>query len=489
MSLNQRQRVRDTSRRLRERRGATTPFTLLRPAFVGSPADRSLGRSAARDTTFRRLLVTADLCSAALALLCTIALLGGREVHPGLLLALPLVLVVSKVTGLYDGDDVVIAKSTLDELPALFQLATLFTLIVWLTEMSAAPDRAQMLELWAALFLFAAGGRLLARGTARRVTAPERCLVVGSERTAGLLATKLAHSPQVKAELVGTLHLVGPDGTPPLDQIQAKLRALDVDRVILALRWETEGDAALELISNVKACGCKVSLMPRMLEVVGSTVEFDDIDGIPVLGVRRFGLTRSSRALKRTFDLVFSLAALLAVAPLMALIVLAVRLDSSGPVLFRQTRIGRDGKPFSMLKFRSMVEDAEAQQQRLLHLNEASGLFKISDDPRITRVGRFLRCTSLDELPQFVNVLRGEMSIVGPRPLVREDDRRIHGWHRRRLHLKPGITGPWQILGSSRIPLEEMVTIDYLYVANWTLWADVKIVLRTVVHMAARRGL
>jgi exopolysaccharide biosynthesis polyprenyl glycosylphosphotransferase len=313
--------------------------------------------------------------------------------------------------------------------------------------------------------------------------------VVGSERTARLLATKLAHSPLANAELVGSLQPAGPEGAPPLQQIQEQLDALDVDRVILALRWETEGDSALELISNVKACGCKVSLMPRMLEVVGSTVEFDDIDGIPVLGVRRFGLTRSSWALKRTFDLAFSLVGLLAIAPLMALIAVAVRLDSPGPVLFRQTRIGRDGKPFSMLKFRSMVQDAEAQQQRLLHLNKARGLFKIPDDPRITRVGRLLRCTSLDELPQFVNVLRGEMSIVGPRPLVREDDRRIHGWHRRRLHLKPGITGPWQILGSSRIPLEEMVTIDYLYVANWTLWADVKIVLRTIVHMAARRGL
>jgi Undecaprenyl-phosphate glucose phosphotransferase len=432
--------------------------------------------------------VLADMCSATLALLCTVALIGGRDLHLSLLLALPLVLVVSKVIGLYDGDDVVIAKSTLDELPALFQLATFFTLVAWLTETQAGADRAQMLELWAALFVFAAGGRLLARGTARRVTAPERCLVVGSEQTARLLATKLAHSPQINAELVGALHPAGPDGTPPLDQLKAELRALDVDRVILALRWESEGDSALELISNVKACGCKVSLMPRMLEVVGSTVEFDDIDGIPVLGVRRFGLTRSSRAVKRTFDVVFSLVALLAVAPLMALIALAVRLDSSGPVLFRQTRIGRDGKPFSMLKFRSMVEDAEVLQRRLLHLNEASGLFKISDDPRITRVGRFMRCTSLDELPQFVNVLQGRMSIVGPRPHAvahNEQYRKLIKSYMIRHKVRPGITGWAQVNGlrgetETVDKMKSRIEYDLDYLRHWSLKLDLQIIWKTI---------
>jgi lipopolysaccharide/colanic/teichoic acid biosynthesis glycosyltransferase len=120
--------------------------------------------------------------------------------------------------------------------------------------------------------------------------------------------------------------------------------------------------------------------------------------------------------------------------------------------------------------------------------NEQEGLFKIADDPRVTRVGRILRRTSLDELTQLFNVVRGEMSLVGPRPLVPEEDRQIQGWHRRRLHLTPGMTGPWQVLGSSRIPMREMVTIDYLYVANWSLWGDFKILLRTVPHVVLRRG-
>jgi lipopolysaccharide/colanic/teichoic acid biosynthesis glycosyltransferase len=173
----------------------------------------------------------------------------------------------------------------------------------------------------------------------------------------------------------------------------------------------------------------------------------------------------------------------------MALIALAIKLDSRGPVLYRQQRVGRDGRTFSMAKFRTMVDGADSQKEALRHHNEADGLFKIADDPRITRVGRLLRRTSLDELPQLLNVLRGQMSLVGPRPLVPEDDERVQGWYRRRLHLTPGMTGRWQVLGSARIPLQEMVKLDYLYAANWSLWLDVKIMLRTIGFVLSRRGL
>jgi lipopolysaccharide/colanic/teichoic acid biosynthesis glycosyltransferase len=158
-------------------------------------------------------------------------------------------------------------------------------------------------------------------------------------------------------------------------------------------------------------------------------------------------------------------------------------------VLYRQQRVGRDGRTFSMAKFRTMVDRADRQKEALRHHNQADGLFKIADDPRITRVGRLLRRTSLDELPQLINVLRGQMSLVGPRPLVPEDDQRVEGWYRRRLHLTPGMTGRWQVLGSARIPLQEMVKLDYLYAANWSLWLDVKIMLRTIGFVLSRRGL
>ena len=143
-----------------------------------------------------------------------------------------------------------------------------------------------------------------------------------------------------------------------------------------------------------------------------------------------------------------------------------------------------------MFKFRTMVPDAEALKDSLRDRNEAAeGLFKIAEDPRVTRVGRLLRRSALDELPQMLNIVRGEMSLVGPRPLVVEEDQQVEGWHRRRLELTPGMTGPWQILGPARVPLKEMVAIDYLYVANWSLWTDVKILLRTVPHVLGRRGL
>ena len=193
--------------------------------------------------------------------------------------------------------------------------------------------------------------------------------------------------------------------------------------------------------------------------------------------------------MKRTFDIALAGVVLVVLAPVFAVVAALIKLTSRGPVFFRQQRVGRDGRLFEMLKFRTMVRDADRMKGELEQRNEAEGLFKIADDPRVTRVGRMLRRTSLDELPQLINVLRGEMSLVGPRPLVLEDDQRVEGWYRRRLHLTPGMTGRWQVLGSARIPLAEMVKLDYLYVANWSLWGDIKILLRTVGFVLARRGL
>src|SRR5204863_7053651 len=175
------------------------------------------------------------------------------------------------------------------------------------------------------------------------------------------------------------------------------------------------------------------------------------------------------------------------ISPMILGIALAIRLESRGPVSCRQVRVGRDGLQFEIVKFRSMVADADARTEQLRALNEAGdGLFKLTTDPRVTRVGRFLRRTSLDELPQRFNVLRGDMSLVGPRPLVVDEDAQVLGFDRSRLHLTPGMTGPWQIMGS-RVPMQEMVGIDYLYASNWSLWFDLKLLVRTVRHVA-RRG-
>ncbi|HTW12051.1 MAG TPA: sugar transferase, partial [Solirubrobacteraceae bacterium] len=230
--------------------------------------------------------------------------------------------------------------------------------------------------------------------------------------------------------------------------------------------------------------------LPRLLEVVGSSSTYEDVDGLTLLGVRQYGvLSTSSEMLKRLMDITGAGIGLLLLSPLLAMLALAVKLDSRGPLFFRQRRIGRHGEHFEMRKFRSMVPNADAIKHQLRDRNEVQGgLFKIADDPRITRVGGFLRRTSLDELPQLFNVLAGDMSLVGPRPLVEDEDALIEGWQRRRLAVKPGMTGMWQIFGSSRIPMEEMVKIDYLYGANWSIWLDLKILLRTVPYVLRRRG-
>jgi exopolysaccharide biosynthesis polyprenyl glycosylphosphotransferase len=274
-----------------------------------------------------------------------------------------------------------------------------------------------------------------------------------------------------------------------LAEIRDLAQTLDVHRAIVAPRSADAGEM-LNLVRTLKAVGVRVSLLPRLLEVVGSSVVFDDLHGVTVMGVRRFELTRSSAAVKRAFDLFWASIGLLVISPVIVAAAAAIKLDSRGPVFFRQKRVGRNGKHFEIFKFRTMVPDAEALKDSLRHRNEAQeGLFKIADDPRVTRVGRLLRKTALDEIPQLLNILKGQMSLVGPRPLIVEEDVRIEGWHRRRLELTPGMTGPWQILGPARVPLTEMVAMDYLYLANWSLWGDVKIIMRTVSYVARFSGL
>ena len=272
------------------------------------------------------------------------------------------------------------------------------------------------------------------------------------------------------------------------EDLPSVVRELDVHRVFL-IPTSADSETMLDAVTRTVALGIKVSIVPRLFEVVGSSVEFDTVGGVTVLGVKRTGLSRSSRLVKRSMDVLGAACGLLALAPLGMAIAALIKLDSPGPVFFRQQRVGRDGRTFSMIKFRSMVDGAEAQRAALQSLNETIGLFKLSEDPRVTRVGRVLRRTSIDELPQLLNVLRGDMSLVGPRPLVLAEDRLVEGRHRERLQFAPGMTGPWQVLGPKRPPLSEMVKTDYLYAANWSLWTDIKILVRTFAHVLALRGL
>jgi lipopolysaccharide/colanic/teichoic acid biosynthesis glycosyltransferase len=195
-------------------------------------------------------------------------------------------------------------------------------------------------------------------------------------------------------------------------------------------------------------------------------------------------------AAKRGFDMIGSLLLIVLLAPLWVAIALLIKADSPGPILFRQRRVGRNGKQFGMIKFRTMVDGADARKPALLHLNDAAeGLFKIYNDPRVTRIGRWLRSTSLDEAPQLLHVLTGKMSLVGPRPLVPEEDVQIRGVHRERLTMRPGMTGPWQVEGASAIPIHGMVLLDRYYIDAWSFWLDMKLLGRTAALVIGQRGL
>jgi len=474
------------------------PFALAEVEGLVSPG------ALRRDAIYRRSLIAADVVAAAFALYVSVVGFGGASLEPAMLLALPIVVLLGKLLGLYDRDELVFHKSTLDEAPQHFQLGGFYTLLAWLlapTLIEGPFERHTAVALWGTAFIATSLMRFSARELARRVAPAERCLIIGRSGTRMRLAGKLT-AARPGTEVVGYLPLEderrkhdrwhGSERrrrTLAMEDLPEIVRQLDVHRVII-IPGDAGSDTMVEAVSRAKASGVKVSILPRLFEVVGSSVEFDDIDGVTVLGVRRFGLSRSSAAIKRGMDMVLAALGLVLLAPLMLAIALAIKLDTRGPVFYRQRRIGRDGKPFRMIKFRSMVVNADELKPALHEFNVAGdGIFKVIDDPRVTRVGRLLRRLSIDELPQLVNVLRGEMSLVGPRPLVPTEDERVDGRFRRRLRLVPGMTGPWQILGPARVPLTEMVGIDYLYGANWSLWLDIKILLRTVGHVLARKGI
>ena len=452
---------------------------------VASPAWR-------RDEVFRRSMAIGDV----MALCATAAVVIGLDsLRPASLLLILLMVASAKTMRLYDRDQVLVCKRTLDEAPGLFHLSTLMALAFWIghgTFSTTQPSTESAFFAWVALFI----GLLVFRATARRfaqaVTPVERCLVLAEADEHARLAEKLGLDPRLKSQVVSHLPLLerrAESMQPPHAALERTVFNQGIHRVIVAPDGVDPG-VVLDVVSRAKMLGVNVSVLPRVCEVIGSSVEFDDLGGLTLLGVRPFRLSRSSLAIKRAVDILGASVMLILGAPFLALIALLIKLDSKGPVLFRQTRVGQDGRHFQVLKFRSMFVGAHEQRDEIADGSQGRGLFKVPDDPRITRAGRFLRRRSLDELPQILNVLRGEMSLVGPRPLILEEDAKVVGYHRRRLHLKPGLTGPWQVLGSPdvRVGVQDMATIDYLYSVHWSLWADVQVILRTIVHVLAGRG-
>jgi exopolysaccharide biosynthesis polyprenyl glycosylphosphotransferase len=273
-----------------------------------------------------------------------------------------------------------------------------------------------------------------------------------------------------------------------LESIGGVLKAERVDEVIITLPWMYHR-TIMGLVRSCESQGVRARVVPDVFQLSLSRVDMDDIGGIPLMGLRETRLPRGARLLKRALDFVGAALALLVTSPLLLAVAIAIRLESPGPALFVQKRVGEGGRIFSIHKFRSMREGAEEEQALLLDRNEATGpLFKMRDDPRLTRLGAWLRRLSVDELPQFINVLRGEMSIVGPRPGLPSEVAEYQPWHRQRLEVPPGITGLWQISGRSDVSFDEMCLLDIYYIENWSLGLDLIIMLRTIPHVLFGHG-
>ncbi len=320
-----------------------------------------------------------------------------------------------------------------------------------------------------------------------------RAVLVGSGKHIEEVARALADRSRTRVDIVGYISLTprprnGLRSLGELPDLSDVLVHEAVQEVIIA-DPDFPQDKAVELVDMCHQRGVTVQVAPSTMEILIDRAEFAPGHTVPLFTLRPPVFEGVDYAVKRTFDLVVSLVGTVLLAPVFLAIAVAIKLSSRGPVIYRSVRPGMAGKPFFCFKFRTMREHAEQIQDELEPLNEQSGaLFKIRDDPRMTRVGRFLRRFSLDELPQLVNVVRGEMSLVGPRPLPMRDFDRLDEWHKKRYLVLPGITGLWQVSGRSELDFDDLVRLDFLYLERWSIMLDLSILLKTIPAVLTRRG-
>ena len=383
--------------------------------------------------------------------------------------------------------------------PTALTVATWLVLIVLVLIEGARAPVGALIVFWLIAIVLVPLCRVISRRTIWSTAAmQERVLIIGAGEVGHVLAAKISKHPEYRITLVGFLDDGEPRsngaGGPPVPTIgafsdlQHVLLEQRVDRVIVAFSRARHDD----FLRIVRACAdlaVRVNIVPRLFEVVSSRALVDDVEGIPLLDVGHVELSRFNMVVKRAFDLVVGGCVFLLFLPILAVMAVVIKVDSRGPVFFRQERMGRGGKSFMIYKFRSMYVGADAMREDLAEQNEYSGpMFKIKLDPRVTRVGHFIRRWSIDELPQIINVMTGDMSLVGPRPLWVDEARQVRGWTQKRLDITPGITGLWQVLGRSDIPFDEMVKLDYMYVTGWSLSWDIKLLLQTIPAVLEKRG-
>ena len=331
----------------------------------------------------------------------------------------------------------------------------------------------------------------------KRGVGVDRVLIVGAGEVGRAIMRNIVARPELGYEIVGFV-----DDSPELgakdigrfkalgntDNLPSLVQERAIDEVIITLPWLSHRKI-LNIMAQCERERVSYRIVPDLFQLSLSRVDIDEINGIPTIGVKEVSIQGWNLALKRAIDILVSSIGLALLFPLMLLIAAFIKLTSPGPVLFAQERAGRSGQPFTLYKFRSMKEGAEEEKEGLVSLNEAKGVFfKMRQDPRLTPLGKILRRTSLDEFPQLYNVLRGEMSLVGPRPPVPPEVEQYQEWQRKRLEVRPGMTGLWQVSGRSELSFDEMVMLDIFYIENWTLGLDLRILVRTFPVVILGRG-
>ena len=325
----------------------------------------------------------------------------------------------------------------------------------------------------------------------------DRVLIIGAGEVGRTVMRNLIAQPDLGYRVIGFLDDnpaksetdIGPiKAFGPIEDLPQVIRENAIDQVIITLPWQYHRKV-IRLVNEAEQTGVRARVVPDLFQLSLGGVDVEAINGIPLISIKQSAITGFNRTLKRMVDLFLASLFIIGPLPVWIAVAVAIKLDSPGPVFFRQERVGRGGKRFMVYKFRSMYVDAEAQLEKLRDQNEAIGpLFKIRDDPRRTRVGRFIRKTSLDEFPQLINVVRGEMSWVGPRPGLQSEVDQYQHWHLKRLEAQPGLTGLWQVSGRSNLTFDEMVMLDIYYAENWTLGLDLRIMLRTVPQVLFGEG-
>jgi exopolysaccharide biosynthesis polyprenyl glycosylphosphotransferase len=489
---------RTAQRRSRSSRGRLWAADALRGAsrLLSGSHPVSDRETAWNDPLRRRMLAAADLMSALLTI--SVVVLAGVDNIAGLACAaviVPLWLGVAKAFGLYDLDHARIRHLTVEELPQLFHAATMVSaataLLFALVHSAELPPQAAV-AMWLSLLLFTVVFRAGARSVWRRLVPPERSLMIGDGDVAHGIERKLALEPGHHLKVVRSVPADELAGSSPHTAGQDLLTAVidndRIDRVIVALP-ELDEPTLYRILALCRTHRLKLSVTPPIRAMLGTAVSLNHLAELPVIEFKTWDPSRSTMFLKRTFDLAVAVPALILLLPVMGILALIVRLDSPGAPFFVQTRAGRTGRPFRIFKFRTMVNNAEARLGEVVDISELpEPMYKHRADPRVTRVGRLLRRTSLDELPQLVNVVKGEMSLVGPRPEAVDLVERYSEAELFRLDMRPGMTGPMQVHGRGELSFQERLAVEREYIENYSLGKDVDILFRTATAVVRGHG-